>query len=81
MASRYFLEVVRTGSVTEAAHRLHVAPSAVSRQVAKLEESLGCNLFDRQARGMALTEAGQQLAGWVGASAGTVRPPQPGEFA
>ncbi|MEZ5639973.1 MAG: LysR family transcriptional regulator [Burkholderiaceae bacterium] len=68
MASRYFLEVVRTGSVTEAAHRLHVAPSAVSRQVAKLEESLGCNLFDRQARGMALTEAGQQLAGWVGAS-------------
>lgn len=64
-ATRYFMEVVRTGSITEAAAQAHVAPSAVSRQVAKLEDSLGCPLFERRARGMALTEAGERLAAWV----------------
>ena len=49
-ATRYFLEVARSGSVTDAARQVHVAASAVSRQVAKLEESLGCALFERQAR-------------------------------
>lgn len=61
-ASRYFLEVARTGSVTEAAARLHVAASAVSRQIGKLEEGLGCALFERRARGMVLSEAGERLA-------------------
>ena len=42
-----------------------MAASAVSRQVAKLESSLGCVLFDRQARGMVLTEAGERLAAYV----------------
>ena len=60
-ATRYFMEVVRTGSITDAAQAVHVAPSAVSRQVAKLEESLGCPLFERQSRGMALTEAGRSF--------------------
>lgn len=64
-ATRYFMEVVRTGSITAAAQAAHVAPSAVSRQVTKLEESLGCALFERQARGMTLTEAGDRLAAWV----------------
>jgi DNA-binding transcriptional LysR family regulator len=58
---RYFLEVARTGSVNQAAQRLHVAASAVSRQLGKLEDSLGVVLFERQARGMALTEAGTRL--------------------
>ena len=58
---RYFLEVARNGSVNQAAQRLHVAASAVSRQLGKLEDSLGVVLFERQARGMALTEAGARL--------------------
>ena len=58
---RYFLEVARTGSVNQAAQRLHVAASAVSRQLGKLEDSLGVVLFERQARGMTLTEAGTRL--------------------
>ena len=58
---RYFLEVARTGSVNQAAQRLHVAASAVSRQLGKLEDSLGVVLFERQARGMNLTEAGTRL--------------------
>ncbi|ABM33686.1 LysR family transcriptional regulator [Paracidovorax citrulli] len=59
---RYFLEVAGSGSVQLAASRLFVAPSAVSRQIAKLEDMLGASLFERQPRGMALTAAGQRLA-------------------
>ena len=63
---RHFLEVARSGSVSQAAARLFVAASAVSRQIAKLEEAMGTPLFERQARGMALTPAGQRLAAHLG---------------
>ena len=58
-ALRHFLAVVRTGSIRGAAEYLHVAPSAVSRQVADVEHRLGLSLFERTARGVVLTEAGQ----------------------
>ncbi|WEB44285.1 LysR family transcriptional regulator [Streptomyces yunnanensis] len=57
----YFLEVARTGAVTEAAQNLRVAPSAVSRQIAKLESGIGVALFVRHPRGMTLTDAGSRL--------------------
>lgn len=59
---RYFLEVVQTGSVTEAAERLGVAPSAVSRHIAHLEGELDTLLFERRARGMVPNAAGELLA-------------------
>lgn len=62
MALHYFMEVVRAGSVTEAAARLDVAPSAVSRQIARLERELDTLLFERKARGMRLNSAGELLA-------------------
>jgi DNA-binding MarR family transcriptional regulator len=46
-ALRYFYQVGRTGSLTAAAERLHVAVSAVSRQIAKMEEETGVPLFER----------------------------------
>lgn len=61
-AHRYFLEVVRTGTIKAAAACLHVAPSAVSRQIAKLEESCGARLFERRPHGMVTTQAGEMLA-------------------
>jgi DNA-binding transcriptional LysR family regulator len=61
-AARYFLEVARTGSILLAATELHVASSAISRQIAKLEQSVGCALFERRARGMQLSPAGAHLA-------------------
>ncbi|KWB56704.1 LysR family transcriptional regulator [Burkholderia ubonensis] len=61
LALRYFVEVARTGSLSDAAARLHVAVSAVSRQIAKLEGELGAPLFERRPRGMALSEAGERL--------------------
>ncbi|AMP39768.1 MULTISPECIES: LysR family transcriptional regulator [Ralstonia solanacearum species complex] len=61
-ALRYFLEVVRCGSISEAALRLNVAGSAVSRQIAGLEEALNVVLFERHPRGMTLSAAGELLA-------------------
>ena len=61
-ALRYFLEVAHSGSLTEASARLHVAASALSRQIAGLEAQLGTPLFDRHPRGMVLTAAGEILA-------------------
>ncbi|WP_246794955.1 LysR family transcriptional regulator [Burkholderia perseverans] len=64
-AVRYFLEVVNTGSVADAASRLNVVPSAVSRQIARLESELGTPLFVRQSRGMVPSQAGQMLAAYA----------------
>ena len=61
-ALRYFLEVVRCGSITEASKRLNVAISAISRQIARLEDLLGMVLFERRPRGMVLSAAGEVLA-------------------
>src|SRR6218665_680925 len=59
---RYFLEVAHSGSLTEASARLHVAASALSRQIAGLEAQVGTPLFERHPRGMVLTAAGEILA-------------------
>ncbi|CAN7556926.1 LysR family transcriptional regulator [Trinickia sp. LjRoot230] len=62
IALRYFVEVARTGSLSAASENLHVAVSAISRQISKLEEDVGTPLFERMPRGMALTESGERLA-------------------
>ncbi|MDR5805539.1 MULTISPECIES: LysR family transcriptional regulator [unclassified Caballeronia] len=61
-ALRYFLEIARSGSLSKASERLFVAVSALSRQMAKLEEQMGTPLFERRPRGMVLTDAGRLLA-------------------
>lgn len=58
---RYFLAVAQTGSIREACEQLHVAQSAVSRQILKLEQRFGAQLFIRGPRGMALSSAGEIL--------------------
>lgn len=64
-ALRYFLAVANTGSLSEASEKLHVSISALSRQITKLEEEVGCPLFERQARGMVPNKAGELLAAHV----------------
>ena len=56
---RYFHAVVRQGSLTAAARSLHVSQSALSIQIKKLEDHLGCTLFERQHKRMQLTEEGK----------------------
>jgi DNA-binding transcriptional LysR family regulator len=59
---RYFLEVVRCGSISEASQRLNVASSAISRQISALEQILDTVLFERRPRGMVLSAGGEMLA-------------------
>ena len=58
---RFFLQVARTGRLTEAARALGVDHATVSRRVGALERALSARLFDRSPRGYALTEAGRAL--------------------
>jgi DNA-binding transcriptional LysR family regulator len=62
---RIFEAVVRHRTVTDAAIALEMAPSSVSEQIRSLEKSLGVALFDRTARGMRLTSAGEHLVSWA----------------
>ncbi|MBK3746048.1 LysR family transcriptional regulator, partial [Paraburkholderia aspalathi] len=62
---RYFLQVAKTGSVNGASERLHVASSAISRQISSLEAKLNVQLFERCSTGMVLTSAGQKLADYA----------------
>ncbi len=55
---RYFCEVVDAGTLARAAERLYVAPTAISMQIAQLEDVVGGSLFDRSTKPMALTPLG-----------------------
>ena len=56
-----FHAAAEAGSLTAAGERLGISQSAVSRQIAALEEHLGVSLFQRHARGLVLTDAGHTL--------------------
>lgn len=58
---RYFLEVARYQSIAKASEQLHIANSAISRQISQLEASLGVRLFERRNGGMWLTQEGELL--------------------
>ncbi|WP_172294556.1 LysR family transcriptional regulator [Pseudoruegeria sp. HB172150] len=53
-----FRQVVATGSLSEAADRLNLSPSAASRLLSQLENELALPLFSRARRTLSLTEAG-----------------------
>lgn len=58
---RYFLELSRTGRLSQAAQRLGVDHTTVSRRITALEKSLEVRLFDRTPKGYALTEEGRSM--------------------
>lgn len=58
----YFDAIRRSGSIREASRRLHVASSAVNRQLLQLEEEIGAPLFERLSTGLRLTPAGELLS-------------------
>ncbi|WP_262694636.1 LysR family transcriptional regulator [Kordiimonas aquimaris] len=58
---RIFRFVAEAGSFTGAGARLNSSQSAISRQIRTLEESLNVSLFTRHARGLVLTQEGQEL--------------------
>ncbi|BDB27269.1 LysR family transcriptional regulator [Cupriavidus sp. P-10] len=66
-----FEAIARRRSFALAAAELHLTPSAVSHQVARLEKLIGLRLFERKTGGVELTPAGQsylqRVAGALGA--------------
>ena len=60
-ALRYVDQVARSGSIQRAAKELNIAASAVNRHILLLERELGVALFERVARGMRLTSAGDTV--------------------
>ena len=58
---KVFRAVAEAGSISAGAARLHISQPAVTREIRELEASVGVPLFDRQPRGVALTEGGQRL--------------------
>lgn len=62
---RVFEAAARSRSFTAAASELGTTQPAISQQIKRLEEQLATRLFDRVYRGIALTEAGEELFGHV----------------
>ena len=56
---RYFVEVAEREHVSEAAEHLHIAQSAISRQISRLEDELGVLLFEKIGRNIQLTPIGK----------------------
>ncbi|WP_340676667.1 LysR family transcriptional regulator [Paraglaciecola sp.] len=58
---QYFLATAEQGSITAAARELDVAQPAISLQLANLEHELKIKLFERDFRGVQLTDAGEKF--------------------
>ncbi|WP_395336326.1 LysR family transcriptional regulator [Novosphingobium sp. BL-8H] len=54
-----FLKISEHGSISRAAESLGIAQPSLSQQLLRLEDEIGFSLFERSARGVVLTEAGQ----------------------
>ncbi|MGF1607685.1 MAG: LysR family transcriptional regulator [Rhodothalassiaceae bacterium] len=62
---RTFVYLAETCSFSRTGERVGRSQSAVSAQIAKLEERLGCTLFDRNKRNVRLTADGEKLLGYA----------------
>ncbi len=67
-----FEAIARRRSFALAASELHLTPSAVSHQVARLEDFLGVKLFERSSRGVKLSPAGEAYLLRVGGALGAL---------
>ncbi|MFE8596272.1 LysR family transcriptional regulator [Archangium violaceum] len=68
-----FVRSAELGSFSAAARKLVLTPAAVSKSVARLEDSLGVRLFHRTTRKLKLTEAGEHLFADVAGSLHTLQ--------
>ena len=57
----YINIVAKTGSIRQAADRLHITSTALNRRILALEDELGCPIFERLPQGVRLNVAGELL--------------------
>ena len=62
---KYAVEIARQGSINKASEVLFVAQPNLSRSVKELEADLGITIFERTAKGMILTPAGEEFIGYA----------------
>ena len=67
------LWIVRLGGVGAAARHLNLTQPAVTRRVRALEGELGAQLFRREGRNVALTQAGRNCVAWRSGWSPTLR--------
>ena len=58
---KYYVTVVESGTISAAAKKLYMSQPPLSNQMYKLEEELGCRLFERTTKRIVLTGAGKLL--------------------
>ncbi|SJZ48708.1 LysR family transcriptional regulator [Garciella nitratireducens] len=62
---KYFYQVATMGSISKVAKEAHISQSALSQQIFKLEEILGCQLLERSNKGVELTSKGKIVLKYV----------------
>lgn len=66
---RYFVRVAQVESISKAAKSLHISQPALSKSIMRLEQELGCDLFDRTGKRIHLNEKGREFLGGVARAA------------
>lgn len=56
---QYFWHVANEGSIAKASNKLHITPQTISGQLSLLEQSINNKLFEKDGRGLRLTETGR----------------------
>jgi len=56
-----FIKVIDFGSISKAAMKMHMAQSTLSTSLKKFEEELGCQLIERDSKGVSLTPKGVEV--------------------
>ena len=62
----YFKTIYEEGSISRAAQKLYISQQGLSKAVLALEKELDCKLFERNSKGILLTEPGEVLLARVG---------------
>ncbi|MCF2947051.1 transcriptional activator NhaR [Paraglaciecola aquimarina] len=62
---KYFWVVANEGSIAKASAKLHITPQTISGQLSLLEDNLASTLFEREGRGLKLTDTGRLVLGYA----------------